>query len=404
MRAPPSWTTPGEIDARLNRLWIRGRLCAERLGLQADGPPLFPISLRLTRPDVRALGEQFDDVRRWIRTIEEGGRSARGFGYDIVWEEINHRQLGRNRIPVAVVVPDEEDALALIGKRRQADHFTRLASATLDPFPELRGWLSKHPFVVLEHADDWNRVLAVLTWLRSHPRPEVYLRQLEIQGVDTKFIESHKALLADLLDLVLPGDAVEAAAPGSRQFEARYGLLAKPTLVRFRLLDPDQHIAGLSDLATPAVQFARLDLATRNVFITENEVNGLAFPSMPDSLVIFGLGYGLERLGEIQWLKERTIHYWGDIDTHGFAILNRLRAGLPHVRSFLMDRETLLAHRSLWSREGTRYEGALARLTVDEGALYEDLRTDRIGPGVRLEQERVAFGWLRRALGALESG
>jgi hypothetical protein len=76
MRAPPNWTTPGEVEARLNRIWIRGRFCAERLGLRTDGPPLFPISLRLTRPDARALGEQFDDVRRWIRTIEEGGSSG----------------------------------------------------------------------------------------------------------------------------------------------------------------------------------------------------------------------------------------------------------------------------------------------------------------------------------------
>jgi hypothetical protein len=362
------------------------------------------MSLRLTRPDARTLGVQFDDVRRWIRTIEEGGKSARGFGYDIVWDEINHRQLGRNRIPVAVVVPDEENGLALIGKRRQADHFTRLALATLDRFPELRGWLAKNPFVVLEHADDWERVLAVLSWLRSHPRPGVYLRQLEISGVDTKFIESHKAVFAELLDLVLPIDAVDSAALGSRQFEARYGLLAKPALVRFRLLDPEQHVAHLSDLATPAIQFARLDLPTSNVFITENEVNGLAFPSMPNSLVIFGLGYGLERLGEIPWLQKRTIYYWGDIDTHGFAILDRLRARLPHVRSFLMDRETLLAHKSLWAHEEAGHEGTLARLTVDESALYEDLRADRIGPGVRLEQERVAYGWLRRALGALGSG
>ena len=36
--------------------------------------------------------------------------------------------------------------------------------------------------------------------------------------------------------------------------------------------------------------------------------------------------------------------YWGDLDTHGFAILNRLRECFPHARSMLMDRATLLAH------------------------------------------------------------
>jgi hypothetical protein len=42
------------------------------------------------------------------------------------------------------------------------------------------------------------------------------------------------------------------------------------------------------------------------------------------------------------------ILYWGDIDTHGFAILDRLRTGMPHMRSLMMDQATLQAHRSLW--------------------------------------------------------
>ena len=80
------------------------------------------------------------------------------------------------------------------------------------------------------------------------------------------------------------------------------------------------------------------------VFITENEINGLAFPDVPGSLVIFGLGYGLDRLSEVSWLHRREVHYWGDIDTYGFHILDRLRALFPAARSFLMDRETLLEH------------------------------------------------------------
>jgi len=45
------------------------------------------------------------------------------------------------------------------------------------------------------------------------------------------------------------------------------------------------------------------------------------------------------------------VHYWGDLDTHGFAILNQLRAWLPQTRSFLMDRQTLVEHRDRWGRE-----------------------------------------------------
>jgi hypothetical protein len=105
-------------------------------------------------------------------------------------------------------------------------------------------------------------------------------------------------------------------------------------------------------------------------------------------------------LVEIPWLAGKTIHYWGDIDTHGFAILDRLRASFPAVRSFLMDRETLLAHRPLWGKEDAQHLRSLTRLTPAEADLYADLAADRLGKRVRLEQERIAFGWIERALGA----
>jgi hypothetical protein len=184
-----------------------------------------------------------------------------------------------------------------------------------------------------------------------------------------------------------------------RTIEPRYGLASKPSQVRFRILDRRLSILGLTDLAVPAREFASLDLPVERVFITENEINGLAFPSVPGSLVIFGLGYGLDRLSEVRWLHQRTLHYWGDIDTYGFHILDRLRVRFPAALSFLMDRETLLRHAPLWVRESNPYDGELPRLTNAERALYDDLRHNRLGERVRLEQERIPYGWLQRALG-----
>ncbi|MGN6524272.1 MAG: Wadjet anti-phage system protein JetD domain-containing protein, partial [Actinomycetes bacterium] len=89
---------------------------------------------------------------------------------------------------------------------------------------------------------------------------------------------------------------------------------------------------------------------------------------------------------------------WGDIDTHGFAILDRLRAWLPQTRSVLMDRATLLAHRERWVEEDRPTRAALSRLTEDERALYEDLVTDAFGQRVRLEQEVIDWGWVGESL------
>ena len=390
------WTTPAQLKAQVQRRWDRGDILAARI----SGEKLFPLKLKLAKPGARDVTQHFDDVRRWTQALADESHERRGFGYVIEWQETRHRVHGRNTLPQAVVVPSEDDALRLTGSGREAARFAEIAETTLARFPALREWLTRRPLIALEHAEDWARILTVLDYFRAHPRPGLYLRQLDIRDVDTKFVEGRKGLLAELLDLVLPETAVDRETSGARNFEKRYGFRMEAPLIRFRILAPALYIQGLADLSMPPEQFARLTWPVRCVFITENKVNGLAFPDVPGAIVLFGLGYGLERLSEIGWLRETPVWYWGDIDTHGFAILDRLRASLPHAQSFLMDRETLMAHRALWGQETAngRFNGELERLTAPEQALFEDLKLNRMGDRIRLEQERIGYGWLRRSI------
>lgn len=392
----PAWTTPQQIVAQVQRRWDDGAILAARL----SGVSLFPLELSLRQPGAAQLGEQFDAVRLWIRQLEADA----GKGYALVWREINHRQLGRNRLPAAAVIGSEADALRMLGRQADAARFDRLAAATLSAFPVLRDWMLRRPLLLLERAAIWPRVLATLRWFVAHPRPQLYARQLDIAGVDGKFIENHRALLAELLDIVLPADAIDPAATGARHFERRYGLLSKPVQIRFRILDPDYYVNGLSDLMVPVSQFAALKTDVRHVFITENEINGLAWPHAASGMVIFGGGYAIDRLGEIGWLHGRDLVYWGDIDTHGFAILDRLRASLPQARSILMDAATLERHRPLWGREDDdkRHVGQLTRLNAAEQALFEAIRDNVVGERVRMEQERLEFGWVEQAVAAAQ--
>jgi hypothetical protein len=391
-----SWTTPEQIAAEVEKRWQRGDILAARV----TGEPLFPLRVRLRRPGAREIAERFGDVGDWARTLNAATREVRGFGFELEREAVRSRVHGTNTLPVTAIVPTEADALRLIRQSAAADRFQALADATLRRYPVLRDWLARRPLLALDHVAHWGEVLAILDWFTAHPRPGLYLRQLDIPGVDTKFIETQRPLLSELLDLVLPEPAVDRTAAGARAFNERYGLRSERPLVRFRLLDPALYLRGLSDLSLPPEQFAALRPSPRRVFITENRTNGLAFPDCPGSMVVFGLGYGLERLAGVGWLRRAEVHYWGDIDTHGFGILNRLRENLPEARSFLMDRATLQAHRTLWGREPAdrRYTGDTSRLTADECALFEDLLADRCGDRVRLEQERIGYGWLETAL------
>lgn len=386
------WTTAGDLRLQVLRLWNRGALLAEVAG----EPSLFPRRLNLKGPSSTELAERFNEVRGWIAGLDREAKH-----YRLVWHTVNHRILGANSIPAEVWIDSLEDALRLIGKRREVDRFASLVALTGECQPGLRSWLVKRPLRALELADDWPRLLAIVRWLQQHPRPGVYLRQVDIAGVHSKFIEGHRAVLAELFDLVLSSEAIDTTAGGLAGFCRRYGFRDKSLRLRFRLLDPAMAPFSTGtdqDIAVSAETFARLDLPVERVFITENEINFLAFPSLPYSMVIFGAGYGFEMLAEARWLHHISIHYWGDIDTHGFAILNQLRFYLPAANSFLMDRKTLLAHQPQWGRETQPEKRQLARLNAEETALYDDLRQNRLADQLRLEQERIGFGWVKKAL------
>lgn len=396
---PHAWTTPEEIRRQLQRHWDSGALLAARLPAD-DSEPLFPLALRLRRPTAGDITERFAEVAAWVRQLRDGSRDALGHGYTIEFRRQANRVQGSNELPAALSVPSAEDALRLLGRKRDAQGFDALAAEILARQPRLADWLRRRPLKVLEHAESWPRLLAVLEHFQRHPRPGCYPRQLAIPGVDTKFIEARRGLLAALLDEVLPTSAIDPEASGARGFNQRFGLRSPSPLVRLRMLDPALYVQGLGDLSLPAEQFATFRPAVERVFITENQTNGLAFPDVPRSLVVFGLGYGLEHLARTPWLREAEVHYWGDIDTHGFGILDRLRATLPDAHSLLMDHETLVAHRSLWGEEPAdkRLRHTPSRLTDAELTLFLALRDDTWAERVRLEQERIDFGWLRQRL------
>ncbi len=390
-----SWTTPTDLKAQVQRLWDRGVL----LGCLCGGDSVFPRRLTFKVPSSRQLSERFPEVREWIAQLT----AMPGF-YRIEWRSVKHRVLGTNEIPSAIWVDTLADALGLIGKCRAADQFSALVKLTHDRQPELVPWLARRPLIALDLTDDWSQLLATVAWLLQHPRPAIYLRQIDLPGIHTKWIEGHRGVLAELLDLVLPETAIDATYKGVGGFCRRYGFLDKPARVRFRVLDSDIRLLpgeAEQDVTLTQDDFATLELPISKVFITENEINFLTFPEVSDAMVIFGAGYGFDNLATADWLQQKAIYYWGDIDTHGFAILNQLRGRLPHTVSFLMDRQTLLDHRSLWTVESQPEIANLSRLNMEEQTLYDQLRQNHWGPQVRLEQERVGFDFLINILQTL---
>ena len=416
---------PDGVAALLRRRWNGNH----RRWLDGDGS--WPLSIGLGPPTERETTRDLAGVRDWIEAWTAMERDP-GRPGELTWTERQWPGLGRQRLPERLVLGSPGAVATWVGATRRwglaveraarlrlelveapglgraeergptplgADRPVAGPPASAQPAACRLGrhfdWLADAP------GADFARLLAVLRWLIDHPDSGLYLRQLPIPGIDTKWIGANRGRLVDLL---AQHHRREAGQGGARDADLHQlaGLRREPDLLRLRLLDPALRTAagGLGDITAPVEQLAALPLAPAHVFIVENLQTGLAFDDLPGAVCFMARGYAVDAFAAIPWLEGRPLHYWGDLDTHGFAILNRLRAHLPGARSLLMDADTLLRHRDLWQREDKPAAGPLERLTTDEQAVFEGLLTDRWGERVRLEQERVVWSYARERLQA----
>ncbi|MFZ0544030.1 MAG: DUF2220 domain-containing protein, partial [Candidatus Promineifilaceae bacterium] len=123
----------------------------------------------------------------------------------------------------------------------------------------------------------------------------------------------------------------------------------------------------------------------RTILIVENKMTFLTLPPVQNGAAIWGKGFQVSLLRELNWLADCAIWYWGDLDAQGFAILSQLRSYWPQTRSFLMNWETFENYRE-FVVAGTPVERmVLTNLEVEESAVYQQL----VDNNWRLEQERI---------------
>jgi len=376
------WTTPADVREAVRRKW------PALLVAFAAGQEWTPLDVPLRGPGPAEIGPRLADVQAWAA---DWARAARG-PLRVEYKQVGGRLVGTNLIPARAWLDSYEQAWELLGAGAELQRLGELLERTKAECPRLLGWVERRPVRALELAGDWASLLATVRWIDERQVPGMYLRQVDVPGVDTKFIGRHRGVLSELLDAQLDQSRVAPEAP---DFETRYGFRRKPDYVRYRLGTPD---AAHTELTVRADEFGAAPPGVARAYVVENEITYLALPLSADAIVIFGGGYAINVLESLTWLGALDMVYWGDLDTHGFAILNRLRHRFPGARSVLMDRETLLAHRSQWVTEPSPTNAALDLLTTAEQDLYRDLVTNAYAPAVRLEQERISFAALTAAV------
>lgn len=380
------WTTPADIATKVRRRWDDGTL----LRAYAAGDPFEAIDVPLRGPSPSEIGDDLGAVRDWVARLDAGRRDGRR--YALAWRAIGGRSIGRNDVPARAVVSSFDQAWTLLGVGETVRRFDDLL-VLVDGHHAVRSWAIAHPHRALELREDIPRLVAAHAWLDAHRDSGLYLRQISAPDIDTKFAERHRGALAAML-------GVPSTPTG---FLSELGLSSKPEFVRLRAAPSLGLPEPVSELALRASELALLDFKPRMAIVVENEITYLSVAVPPEGVVIWGKGFEVDRVGRLPWLADVEVNYWGDIDTHGFAILDRLRAWLPQTQSVLMDRETLVAHRDRWGREGRPTSALLTRLTSRELDLYTDLVSDALGERIRLEQERIDWGRVQDRLAQIDA-
>ena len=361
-----------------------------RVWLEGGGE--WPLTVSLGMPTETHVAGDLSSVRAWVESW--GAWTGSGM---LAHQERRWARIGNQTLPASLSLAAPEEVAAWCGQERRWARANARHAQLRSRWPQLQQvtGLGKFFDVLADYSEaDFDRLLAVLAWALAHPSSGLYVRQLPIVGVDTKWLEKRTGLVTDLLGL-LRGDVERG------DFYEVLGLARQPHRVRLRLLCPQLRgqVGGLRDIEAPLEELAALSIRPSRVIVLENRESGVALPDMPGTVAFVGLGHAVTALGALPWLTGAHAVYWGDIDTHGLAILSAARATVPGLRSVLMDVATLLEFKELAVQEPSQATDVrVAELTTEERELFDGLRANTWGNKLRLEQERLPWNMALRAL------
>jgi hypothetical protein len=221
-----------------------------------------------------------------------------------------------------------------------------------------------------------------------------YFRALPVIGVDTKFLEAHAALITDILDQIHHGE-VSKQGGLSLWLECldnpKGWLTVRPLCPAVK-----ERMGGFAILQLPVDVLRSHELPAQNILVIENKQSGYHLPDLPDTVAVFGGGRNVSWM-DAEWLKEKRVGYWGDIDTWGLAILSDVRALLPSVTALMMDLHTLESHRDSVVEEPVSVGPLRLNLNADDLNLLYRVTAVK-SKSLRLEQEILDLAYIRSSL------
>lgn len=342
------------------------------------GESLFPLVIPSNK---KIANSGFSELRDAIVPLYTNSKDSKGKGFSVEWK-VKSIDGTKQKIPNRILYDTFEDYLFFTKRDKDYQKIKQAYQHITDSFPSHSAWVTDQPTFLLEYADVIPDLVKVARYFFDHTPPHnLYLRELPIQ-VHSKFIEDNIKPLKKILDIILPSDKINF---DESDFSARYRIKRPNIYAQIRVLDDILiSTSKFNELALTIDDAAVLDWQPDKVFIIENKACFLSFPSVKNSVAIFGEGFKSRISRHIPWLSQTELYCWFDLDTAGFEMLNMIRQYYPHASSFLMDNNTYERFGQFAvTNSGRRKE--LSYLTDTERKLYELLLQDQ----KRLEQERI---------------
>jgi hypothetical protein len=361
--------SPEELSEKLSRQW-RQKDARERRLLSSDD---WPWELAIGMPDASVFAQQSnrlsEHLRRW-RAVTVG---------EVLWKLRRFREGSEPiELPFQWRLRTRSQWIEATGSAAIQQEYERLARLVAATDPMFHRWLVRQHSALLEKSES-ELIQSTQLALALSPgcAAGVPLRAVSMAGIDSKFFERHRRLMIQLLDIRFDN---QASKEGLENFldalnEGDHWLLVAP-------LAPA--LLPFSRQRVRASELLSVVLPASHILIVENERCLHQLPVLSDTIAILGSGLHLEWM-QAAWLSEKSLGYWGDMDTWGLKMLAKARSFQPGIQPLLMGMEIFESHRAFAVEEPHPYaEDAPHELAEDEKTFFNHLRESGKG---RLEQE-----------------
>ncbi|WP_252178201.1 DUF3322 domain-containing protein [Endozoicomonas sp. 4G] len=312
----------------------------------------------------------------------------------VEWETRDYHKIGQHRIPVALTLPDLKSLFNALGSEaiQRSQHWETLFKRLLAVNPKLDKVLIRHLRVLESMPEDNIESLArVLPQLKKGMGKGLYPRALPISGIDSKFIEQNTTIIRDFLE-VMHSETISDLYQWLECNETPSGWL----VIRPLCPKTQAKMMGLAVLKLSTDVLRNTPLPGTHILVVENEQTGFALPALDNTVAVAGGGKNVSWM-DADWLKDRRVAYWGDIDTWGLSILSDARSMRPDLVALMMDSKTYEQFLRRTSHESQPAQRMPDNLTPAEQALFSRLLKSKKGK-TRLEQEFLDQDYIFRHL------